>query len=112
MDLQLRARLTGRRTLSGGCCEKKAFALAAAALLVYEHRLEFAAKAAGIVGLYPSPPENAPVISVDEKPSIQALESATGYVETDSGKIVALPLAKSRSKRLTAQKNTIVNLLN
>ena len=88
MDLQLRARLTGRRTLFGGCCAKKAFALAAAALLVCEHRLEFAAKAAGIVGLYPSPPENAPVISVDKKPSIQALESATGYVGTDSGKTV------------------------
>jgi len=28
------------------------------------------------------------VISVDEKPSIQALERKTGYVETDSGKIV------------------------
>ncbi len=49
---------------------------------------EFAAKAADIVGLYLNPPENALVISVDEKPSIQALERATGYVETDNGKIV------------------------
>lgn len=49
---------------------------------------EFAPKAADIVGLYLNPPENALVISVDEKPSIQALERATGYVETDSGKIV------------------------
>jgi transposase len=49
---------------------------------------EFSAKAADIIGLYLSPPENALVISVDEKPSIQALERATGYVETDSGKIV------------------------
>lgn len=48
---------------------------------------EFAVKAADIVGLYLSPPENALVISVDEKPSIQALERTTGYVETDSGKI-------------------------
>ena len=40
---------------------------------------EFAAKAANIVGLYLNPPENALVISVDEKPSIQALERATGY---------------------------------
>jgi hypothetical protein len=31
-------------------------------------------KAAAAVGLYPAPPENAIVISVDEKPSIQALE--------------------------------------
>ena len=49
---------------------------------------EFAAKAADIVGLYLNPPEKALVVSVDEKPSIQALERATGYVETDNGKIV------------------------
>jgi transposase len=49
---------------------------------------EFAAKAADIVGLYLNPPEKALVISVDEKPSIQALERRTGYVETDNGKIV------------------------
>ncbi len=49
---------------------------------------EFAAKAADIVGLYLNPPTNALVISVDEKPSIQALERATGYVMTDSGAIV------------------------
>jgi transposase len=49
---------------------------------------EFAAKAADVVGLYLNPPEKALVLSVDEKPSIQALERATGYVETDNGKIV------------------------
>ncbi len=49
---------------------------------------EFAAKAADVIGLYLNPPENALVISVDEKPSIQALERSVGYVETDSGKIV------------------------
>jgi len=49
---------------------------------------EFIPKAADIVGLYLDPPENALVISVDEKPSIQALERATGYVETANGKIV------------------------
>ena len=49
---------------------------------------EFAPKAADIVGLYLNPPEKALVIAVDEKPSIQALERATGYVETDNGKIV------------------------
>jgi transposase len=38
---------------------------------------EFAAKAADIVGLYMAPPENAIVICVDEKPSIQALERWT-----------------------------------
>jgi transposase len=40
------------------------------------------------MGLYLNPPENALVVSVDEKPSIQALERTTGYVETDNGKIV------------------------
>ena len=49
---------------------------------------EFTTKAADIVGLYLNPPENALVISVDEKPSIQALERATGYVCTSNGKIV------------------------
>lgn len=49
---------------------------------------EFAPKAADIVGLYLAPPVNALVISIDEKPSIQALERATGYVCTSSKKIV------------------------
>jgi len=49
---------------------------------------EFAAKAADVIGLYLNPPENALVISVDEKPSIQALERTRGYVQTSSGKIV------------------------
>jgi len=49
---------------------------------------QFAAKAADVIGLYLDPPANALVLSVDEKPSIQALERATGYVQTSSGKIV------------------------
>ena len=49
---------------------------------------EFAAKSADVIGLYLSPPHNAIVLSVDEKPSIQALERKTGYVCTSSGKIV------------------------
>jgi len=49
---------------------------------------QFAAKAADIVGLYLNPPEKALVVSVDEKPSIQALERRTGYVATRNGKIV------------------------
>jgi len=47
---------------------------------------EFAEKAADIVGLYMSPSENAIVISVDEKPGIQALSRRTGYVKTRDGK--------------------------
>ena len=49
---------------------------------------EFAAKAADVIGLYLNPPQNALVLSVDEKPSIQALQRARGYVHTSSGKIV------------------------
>jgi len=49
---------------------------------------EFVPKAADVVGLYLNPPVNALVLSVDEKPSIQAIERTSGYVETDSGKIV------------------------
>ena len=50
---------------------------------------EFAAKAADIVGLYLNPPENAIVISVDEKPSIQALSRTTGVVKASDGKVVS-----------------------
>lgn len=49
---------------------------------------EFAAKAADVIGLYLNPPQNALVLSVDEKPSIQARERTRGYVQTSSGKIV------------------------
>ena len=47
---------------------------------------EFAAKAADIVGLYMMPPEHAVVLSVDEKPSIQALERAQGYLKLPNGR--------------------------
>ena len=47
---------------------------------------EFAAKAADVVGLYMAPPENAVVISVDEKPSIQALERRQGYLKMPNGR--------------------------
>jgi transposase len=47
---------------------------------------EFAAKAAEIVGLYMAPPENAIVLAVDEKPSIQALERAQGYLKLPNGR--------------------------
>lgn len=49
---------------------------------------EFAPKAAEVVGLYLNPPLNAVILSVDEKPSIQAIERPSGYVETDSGAVV------------------------
>jgi len=47
---------------------------------------DFAAKAAEIVGLYLSPPENALVLAVDEKPSIQALERRQGYLKLANGR--------------------------
>lgn len=47
---------------------------------------QFAAKAADIVGLYLHPPENAVVLCVDEKPSIQALERAQGWLRLPNGK--------------------------
>lgn len=46
---------------------------------------QFAQKAADIVGLCLDPPENAVVISVDEKPSIQALERAQGWLRLPNG---------------------------
>lgn len=49
---------------------------------------QFAEKAADIIGLYLAPPENAVVICVDEKPSIQALERAQGYLRFQDGKTV------------------------
>lgn len=64
---------------------------------------QFAVKAADIVGLYLSPPQNALVICVDEKPSIQALERKTGYVQTSSGKIV-------RGLKSTYKRHGTINL--
>lgn len=49
---------------------------------------DFAAKSADIIGLYLDPPMKAIVLCVDEKPSIQALERKTGYVETQDGKLM------------------------
>jgi transposase len=49
---------------------------------------EFAAKAADIVGLYMMPPDNAVVLSVDEKPSIQALERSQGYLKLPNGRAI------------------------
>lgn len=46
---------------------------------------EFTQKAADVVALYLNPPENAVVISVDEKPAIQALERAQGWLRLPDG---------------------------
>jgi transposase len=47
---------------------------------------QFAQKAADIVALYLNPPDNAVVLSVDEKPHIQALERAQGWLKLPNGK--------------------------
>ena len=47
---------------------------------------EFVAKAADVVGLYLAPHEKAVVIWVDEKPAIQALERAQGYLKLPNGR--------------------------
>lgn len=47
---------------------------------------QFAEKAADVVGLYLKPPENALVLCVDEKPHIQALERAQGYLKMPDGR--------------------------
>ena len=49
---------------------------------------DFGPKAAEVMGFYLNPPENALVLSVDEKPSIQALERAQGYLRLPDGKAV------------------------
>ena len=64
---------------------------------------EFARKAAEIVGLYLDPPMNALILSVDEKPSIQAIERPSGYVETDNGDVV-------RALRSTYKRHGTLNL--
>jgi transposase len=46
---------------------------------------QFTQKAADVVGLYLNPPDNAVVISVDEKPAIQALERAQGWLRLPDG---------------------------
>jgi transposase len=64
---------------------------------------EFAPKAADVIGLYLNPPINALVLSVDEKPSIQAIQRPSGYVETDNGAVV-------RAMKSTYKRNGTLNL--
>ena len=48
---------------------------------------EFSRKAADVVGLYLNPPQhNAVVLCVDEKPHIQALERAQGWIRLPDGR--------------------------
>ena len=56
-----------------------------------------------MIGLYLNPPHNALVLSIDEKPSIQAIERTLGYVHTRSGKIV-------RAMKSTYKRHGTLNL--
>ena len=49
---------------------------------------EFGPKAADVVGLYLNPPEKAVVLCIDEKPHIQALQRAQGFLRMPDGKAV------------------------
>jgi hypothetical protein len=58
-----------------------------------------------VVGLYIDPPAKAIVLCVDEKPSIQALEQAQGYLKLPNGRALTgqshaamiFPVATSRA---------------
>lgn len=64
---------------------------------------EFARKAADVVGLYLDPPTDAIVVSVDEKPQMQARSCPQGYVYTRSHEI-------ERACRSTYKRNGTLNL--
>src|SRR5262249_22156091 len=61
---------------------------------------EFAAKAADVVGLYMAPPKNAIVICIDEKPSVQALERAQGYLKLPNGRALTVGIEVRRALHL------------
>ncbi len=64
---------------------------------------QFDKKAADIIGLYLNPPENALVISIDEKPGIQALSRTQGYVYGRNGAIL-------KAYKSTYRRNGTINL--
>src|SRR5215467_4964772 len=90
-------------TPSGVFCDAKESTCNGGAVGVLALTRSSPPKAADIVGLYLNPPLNAVVLSVDEKPSIQAIERISGYVETDSGKVV-------RALKSTYQRHGTLNL--
>jgi len=71
---------------SGACCARKRSIFPGESRGAKSDDPDFVAKAADVVGLYMAPPENAIVICVDEKPSIQALERAQGYLKLPNGR--------------------------
>jgi len=72
--------------ISGGFCEPRRSIYPAESPGAKAPTRIFVAKAADIVGLYMAPPVNAAVLSVDENPSIQALERAKRYLKLPGGR--------------------------
>jgi transposase len=68
------------------CLRHYKIALAARKSWCESNDPDFAEKAADVVGLYVNPPATAIVLCVDEKPSIQALERAQGYLKLPNGR--------------------------
>jgi transposase len=64
---------------------------------------EFAPQVADVIGLSLNPPLNALVLSIEEKPGIQAMQRPSGYVETDNGAVV-------RAMKSTYQRHGTLNL--
>ena len=72
--------------MSGGSCAATRLTSRLASPGVRATTRTFTAKAADVVGLYVAPPAKAIVLCVDEKPSIQALERAQGYLKLPNGR--------------------------
>jgi|TARA_B100001964_G_C14127499_1_gene551227 transposase len=75
---------------------------------------EFVSKAAAIVGVYLDPPENAVVLCVDEKPAIQALERAQGWLKLPNGKALTgfnHEYKRNGTTTLFAALNTVTGLV-
>ena len=79
---------TSARLSFGGFSAGTTFACIGSEVGAFSTDAEFGPKAADVVGLYLNPPQNALVLSVDEKPSIQALERAQGYLRLPDRKAV------------------------
>src|SRR5215470_9900713 len=69
---------------------------------------EFGPKAADVVGLYLSPAENAVVLCVDEKPHIQVLERAQGYLRLPNGKVQVGHYPRRRRRQFLHFMNDVI----
>jgi hypothetical protein len=72
---------TSTSSISGGFLRAQKIDLSGRKSWCVSDDPDFVPKTAEIVGLYMAPPEQAVVLSVDEKPSIQALQRGQGYLK-------------------------------